>query len=290
MRPWLELIRLPAVFTAPADVLAGLALAALAGAVVEPLTIILLVAASAAVYCAGMAANDLFDAEVDAAERPGRPIPSGRVSRGGAWALVLSLQALALGLAMVPGPATLAAVGFTVLSTYLYNAGLKDGVMGPLAMGLCRYGNALVGLSVLGFDAPGDVLAVPASTLFFVTAVTLTSRHEVDGATRAQLALPFAGLLIGAALPALWIAAGTLPVTWAAAAVVVPLVWLVRPMRRAWASPGAGPVRGVVMAGIFGIAMVNGVLALGAGGLWQAALIVGLLVPGRLVGRWFYAT
>ncbi len=290
MRPWLELIRLPAVFTAPADVLAGVALAGVAGVVVDPATIGLLVLASAAVYCAGMAANDLFDAEVDARERPGRPIPSGRVSKGGAWSLVLGLQALALALAMLVGSATLAAVGFTVLATYLYNAGIKDGLMGPAAMGLCRYGNALVGLSVLGFDAPGMLVVVPATTLFYVTALTFTSRFEVDGATRGQLAAPFAGLLIGALLPAAWVLHGTLPVTWAAAAVVVPLVWLLPPMRRAWKAPGAGPVRGVVMAGIFGIALVNAVIALGAGGYWQAGVIVGLLVPGRLVGRWFYAT
>lgn len=290
MRPWLELIRLPAVFTAPADVLAGLALAALAGAAPDPLTILLLVGASAAIYCAGMAANDLFDAEVDARERPGRPIPSGRVSKGGAWLLVLALQAVAIGLAMLVGPASLAAAGFTVLATYLYNAGIKDGPMGPAAMGLCRYGNALIGLSIIGFDAPGLVVAVPLTTLFYVTALTFTSRHEVDGTTRSRLALPFAGMLIGACLPAAWILEGRLPVTWAAAAVLVPLVWLLLPMRRAWKAPAAGPVRGVVMAGIFGIALINGVLALGAGGYWQAAVIVGLLVPGRLVGRWFYAT
>lgn len=290
MRPWLELIRLPAVFTAPADVLAGLALAGLVGASPDPLTIVALVLASAAIYCAGMAANDLFDAEVDARERPGRPIPSGRVSRGGAWALVLLLQAVALGIAVGIGPATLAAVGFTILATYLYDAGLKDGAVGPAAMGLCRYGNALIGLSVVGFDAPGDLLSVPLTTLFYVTALTFISRREVDGATRGQLAIPFGATLLGAILPAGWMLFGPLPVQWAAAAVVVPLVWLLRPMRRAWADPSAGSVRGVMLAAIFGIAMVNAVIALGAGGYWQAAVIVGLLVPGRLVGRWFYAT
>lgn len=290
MRAWLELIRLPAVFTAPADVLAGLALAGLAGVTADPLTIGALVLASAAIYCAGMAANDLFDAEVDARERPGRPIPSGRVSKGGAWGLVLGLQAAALGIALTVGPATLAAVGFTILATYLYDAGLKDGVMGPAAMGLCRYGNALVGLSVVGFDVPGALLAVPLGTLFYVTALTFTSRYEVDGATRGQLGGPFAGMLIGAVVPAIWALWGPLPHGWAAAAVAAPLIWLLRPMRRAWAAPAAGSIRGVVMAGIFGIALVNGVLALAAGGWWQAAVIVGLLVPGRLVGRWFYAT
>jgi 4-hydroxybenzoate polyprenyltransferase len=289
-RPWLELVRLPAVFTAPADVLAGLALAAFAGVVVAPWVAVALVLASAAIYCAGMAANDLFDAEVDARERPGRPIPSGRVRRGNAWALVLVLQAIGLGLAWTVGPASLAAVGFTVLVTYLYNAGFKDGPVGPAVMGLCRYGNALIGVSVMGFDPPSLVLALPLGTAFYVMAMTFVSRREVDGAERQALALPFAGMLLGAALPALWPLLGWLPVTWAAVAVIGPLVWLAGPMRRAWRAPSAGAVRGVVMAGIFGIAMINAVLALAAGGYWQAAVAVGLLVPGKVFGRWFYAT
>ena len=65
LRPYLELIRLPAVFTAPADVLLGLALASAAAGQAIPLsTALILVIASAAIYCAGMAANDVFDAAV----------------------------------------------------------------------------------------------------------------------------------------------------------------------------------------------------------------------------------
>ena len=41
-----------------------------------------LVASSSCLYLAGMALNDYADRDVDAVERPGRPIPSGRVSPG----------------------------------------------------------------------------------------------------------------------------------------------------------------------------------------------------------------
>lgn len=290
VRPWLELVRLPAVFTAPADVLAGLAIAGLTGAAIAPGAALALIAASAAIYCAGMGANDLFDAEVDARERPGRPIPSGRVSRGGAWAMVLVLQLVGLGLAWSVGPASLAAAGFTVLLTYLYNTGSKDGRFGPVVMGLCRYANALIGISIVGFQVDDGLLALPLGTAFYVTMLTMVSQHEVDGTARAELRLPFLGLLLGAALPGLWPLIGVLPVQWAIGAVLLPIMWLARPIHRAWTTPDAASIRGVVMAAIFGIAMVNGVLALGAGGYWQAAVAVGLLIPGRLVGRWFYAT
>lgn len=292
MRPYLELIRLPAMFTAPADVLAGLALAAAVGAELAPVTVILLVLASVCIYCAGMAANDIFDARIDAEERPNRPLPSGRVTPSQAWALVLGLQALGLGLAALVSVPALAMTGLTVALTYGYNALLKDTVLGPLTMGACRYGNALIGLSILGWPGQGSVLwiwAVPATTALYVTALTFTSRHEVDGTTAATLRPLFAAMVIGAALPAIW-ALAALPIAWAAAAILIPVLWLLGPMRRALANPGAGPVRGVIMAGIFGIAMVNACLALAAGGWWQAAVTLGLLVPGKAVGRWFYAT
>jgi len=76
-RDLFELVRLPNVFTAPADVAMGLAAA---GASWEP-RYALLFGASMLAYAGGMALNDACDAELDAVERPKRPIPSGRVSR-----------------------------------------------------------------------------------------------------------------------------------------------------------------------------------------------------------------
>ncbi|MCB9545197.1 MAG: UbiA family prenyltransferase [Myxococcales bacterium] len=289
LRPWLELVRLPAVFTAPADVLAGAALAAAAGLAVPVGAVGLLVLASALIYCAGMAANDLCDAAVDARERPGRPIPSGRVQRGAVLGVVLALQAAGIGLAALVGvPAAGMAAG-TVTATWLYNGLLKDTLVGPATMGLCRYGNALIGLTAAGALPPlGWVWAAPLTTLAYVTALTFISRHEVVGATRAAVQRPAYALVALAVAPAALAAVAPWPV--AALAVAGPVLWLAGPLRRALAAPGPGPVRGLVMAGIFGIAMVDGVLALLAGGWWQAAVAVGLLVPGRLFGRWFYAT
>ncbi len=289
LRPYLELIRLPAVFTAPADVLAGVALATCFGAVVGWGTVGLLVLSSACVYCAGMAANDVFDAKIDAAERPGRPIPSGRVSLGQAWALVLGLQVAGLGVAALVSTRALLAVALTIAATYLYNATLKDTAVGTWSMGLCRYANACIGLS-LASDLPWVAWAAPVGTLLYVVAVTTVSRHEVDGATRAEVAGPLYVLWFLPLLAGIWAPAGLLPDLTGAALVVVPLVWLAGPVRRALANPGAGSVRGAVMAGIFGIAMVNATLAASAGAWTLAAIILGLLVPGRFVGRWFYAT
>ena len=61
----------------PGDVLVGAAASGQVGNVGRTAG---LVAASSCLYLAGMALNDYADREVDAVERPGRPIPSGRVS------------------------------------------------------------------------------------------------------------------------------------------------------------------------------------------------------------------
>src|SRR2546428_12895654 len=74
----LALVRPPNVFTAVADSAAGLLLARRGGPVAGDPGLWCL-AASACLYLGGIALNDYFDREVDAIERPERPIPSGAV-------------------------------------------------------------------------------------------------------------------------------------------------------------------------------------------------------------------
>src|SRR4051812_6654179 len=76
--PWLRLMRLPNVFTAIADVAMGYLV--VNHSVDEPGKLACLIGASAALYTAGMVLNDVFDVQVDAKERPFRPLPSGQIS------------------------------------------------------------------------------------------------------------------------------------------------------------------------------------------------------------------
>ena len=78
MRAYLQLVRLPNVFTAMADVLLGYLFT---HPRLEPVGhFALLLVASSMLYLAGMVLNDYFDQEQDARERPARPLPSGRVT------------------------------------------------------------------------------------------------------------------------------------------------------------------------------------------------------------------
>ncbi|MBU3871709.1 UbiA family prenyltransferase, partial [Streptomyces sp. 4503] len=77
---WAELLRVSALFTVPGDALAGAA-AARCG---PNRGTALAVCASLCLYEAGMALNDWADRDIDAVERPGRPLPSGRIAPGAA--------------------------------------------------------------------------------------------------------------------------------------------------------------------------------------------------------------
>jgi 4-hydroxybenzoate polyprenyltransferase len=95
-----SLLRLPAVLSAPGDPLLG---AAASGAGRSAARTAGLVGCSCCLYLAGMALNDYADREVDAVERPGRPIPSGQVSPRFALGLGAALSAAGLGLAAAAG-------------------------------------------------------------------------------------------------------------------------------------------------------------------------------------------
>ena len=74
VRGYLELLRRHNVVTAVADVLAGYAV----GPCEQPGTVVA-ADANRLLYAGGVVLNDFFDRELDAVERPERPIPSGRV-------------------------------------------------------------------------------------------------------------------------------------------------------------------------------------------------------------------
>ena len=82
-RAYLELVRLPNLFTAVGDIVAGY-LVVSRGVDVSWGVLAILIASSVCFYAGGVVLNDYFDRDVDAVERPERPIPSGRIREGSA--------------------------------------------------------------------------------------------------------------------------------------------------------------------------------------------------------------
>src|SRR5204862_73308 len=131
LRDLVELVRAPAALSVPGDALAGAA----AAGVLRPRTAGLS-AASVCLYWAGMAANDWADRELDAKERPERPIPSGRVSPGTAVGGAAGLTAAGLALAGLAGGKRALAVAVPLAGVGGgYDTGAKNTAAGPAVTG-----------------------------------------------------------------------------------------------------------------------------------------------------------
>jgi 4-hydroxybenzoate polyprenyltransferase len=171
-----ELLRLPAVLSLPGDTLLG---AAASGGVSGIRRTVGLVGASSCLYLAGMALNDYSDREIDAKERPHRPIPSGRVSPKFALRLAQGLTAAGLTSAAWGGGVHAVAVAAPLAgAVWAYDTVLKGSSAGPAAMALCRSLDVLLGANQ-GHLA--DALAPAAVVGTHILKVTLVSRQEVTG-------------------------------------------------------------------------------------------------------------
>jgi hypothetical protein len=171
-----SLVRLPAVLSAPGDPLLG---AAASGARRSAAATAGLVGSSCCLYLAGMALNDWADREVDAVERPGRPIPSGRVSARLALGIGTALTAAGLGLAGAAGGRRALAVAVPLAGTvWAYDLALKQTAAGPIAMAAARSLDVL-----LGADPDRRRAALPAAAVVgaHTLKITMVSRSEVTG-------------------------------------------------------------------------------------------------------------
>jgi 4-hydroxybenzoate polyprenyltransferase len=175
---------LPTVWT---NVLCG---AVLSGTEPHPAQLALLVACGSAFYEGGMFLNDAFDADIDARERPTRPIPAGVVARSTVFQLGFGLLALGLvllvvaslvGLTLAGWAATLAGAG-TAACILIYNRWHKGHAWSPIAMGACRAGLYLTAAYAVAGIAHRDVLYGAVALLLYVVGLTHIARFETGKA------------------------------------------------------------------------------------------------------------
>ena len=292
IKPYLQLVRLPNLFTAAADPLAGWLVAS--GSLGEPGRYLPLVLASVLIYAGGIVLNDVFDFEVDLRERPRRPLPSGQVSLR--LAASFGWIALALGLASAfgSGSATSGIVAFgLVLCVLGYDLGLKKTILGPQVMGSCRGLSFLLGMSQApGLGGPAGYL-IAGSLAVFIAGVTWISRSEVEaGRTRGLaggLSLEngaFLGLMIALAMirgSGASLACGL--VLLALVAVVVNRAGL-----RAFREPTPAMFQAAVKTGVFSLVWLDVAAVASARGPAPALIVAALWVPAFLIGRRLYST
>jgi 4-hydroxybenzoate polyprenyltransferase len=304
IRPWLELLRLPNVFTAVADVLMGyLFTHALAVPTLRlPAEFWCLVASSCLLYSAGMVLNDVYDYEVDTRQRPHRPLPSGRVllTQARLFGILLLLGGTAMGFAAValsgqwrPGIVALLLAAAVVL----YDRVLKQTPIAPLVMGSCRFLNVLLGMSVAATAWLPVHWIVAGGIAVYITGVTWFARTEARQSNRWQLAAGTVVMASGIALLA-WhpwsIDEASRPAfiderRWI-------LVWSLVGAMIAWRclaavfDPSPGHVQYAVKNCIFSLIVLDALIVYGSRGMWWAVAVLLLLAPTMYLGRWIYST
>ncbi|MEU7905572.1 SCO3242 family prenyltransferase [Actinoplanes sp. NPDC049118] len=273
LRTLVDLVRAPAALSVPGDAVAG---AAAAGSL-SPRTAGL-AGAGVCLYWAGMAANDWADRDLDAVERPERPIPSGRISAPAALGIAAGLTAAGLGLAARSGGARALAVAVPLAAAvWAYDLRLKNTAAGPAGMAACRALDVLLGAS-----AGDPVRAMPAALAVAAHTYTVTelSRREVAGGGGA--ALPAATLAATAGLAAAVAARGG---TVTAALAGEYATSYGRAQARLLADPAAPRVRAAVGAGITALPALQGALAARAGHTWAGLAVAAAAPLARLLAR-----
>ena len=190
----LSLTRPANLVTSVADVLAGMAIAGyflIPNFPLGPLGWLCL--ATIGLYGGGVVFNDVFDAELDAVERPERPIPSGIVSKN--MAILLGSSLLMMGIVasfFVNQTAGVLAIAIAASALIYDRFGKHHTWLGPVNMGLCRGLNLLLGVSIL----PEQVMPwawIGLVPIVYIAAITMISRGEVHGGS--PVILRVAGLL-----------------------------------------------------------------------------------------------
>lgn len=303
----LQLVRLPNVFTAVADVLMGFLVVvggftALNGS--EALVLVLLIATTSLMYSGGMVLNDVFDFEVDSRERPNRPLPSGQISLNFAqwfgFELLLVATALGWAISYFHGSITTGIVA-TMLAgaVLLYDIVLKDTLLGPVGMGACRFLNVLLGMSVL---AGGEFAAVhyliAGGIGVYIAGVTILARKEAERSNRAVLVFGTIVMLIGMGMlamlvkfapeivrPQVLLRINSWYMFWGFLGILT--IWR---CMRAITRPDPVWVQTAVKTGIMSLIVLDAVVVFAVSDAIAAAIVLLLLAPSILLGKWMYST
>lgn len=293
---YLELIRPANIVTAFADVLAGFAVAGGTIAIsdqslsIAPEGLLWLLLSTFGLYGGGVVFNDVYDADLDARERPERPIPSGRVSVNEASVLgsflLLGGVVAAFAINLFCGAMAICIVVFALL----YDAVAKqNSFWGPLIMGMCRGGNLMMGIAISPLVI-FDMYYLPLLPIAYIAAITLVSKGEVHGGSRRTGWI--GTTLVGLVLISLFAlgASSYFELNPALPFILIFGLAVIPPFVKAAANPEAAIIKKTVKRGVISLILLNSVLAAGFSG-WVLGFLVVILLPfSLLLGHLFAVT
>ncbi|WP_404800359.1 UbiA-like protein EboC [Amazonocrinis nigriterrae] len=298
-RGYLELMRPANIVTAWADILVGFAASGWIifddfingqASFVNLIPLGWLLLATTGLYGGGIVFNDVFDAQLDAKERPNRPIPSDRVSRENAT--LLGSLLFAIGIAAAFQVSWLSGIIGIVITfaALLYDAIAKHhAFFGPLNMGLCRGCNLLLGVSAVpAIVSERWYLAV--IPVLYIAAITAISQGEVNGGKKITGVLAI--LLISIVLTAV-LALGILQDYTVIAALPFAILLAIRVLPNfvnAAREPIPEKIRTAVKVGVLSLIILDATVAAGFAGLYYGLLVLILLPISMKLAQLFAVT
>ncbi|WP_316793396.1 UbiA-like protein EboC [Pedobacter frigoris] len=297
---YLRLMRPANVVTAVADVLAGMAIAGYFTEIIPGwhttinttpylLPAILLCISTIGLYSGGIILNDVFDAELDAKERPERPIPSGLISKKAATIFGGVFFFIGIFTAGLYSKESQYLAGAIMISCLVYDKFLKhSSIFGPLNMGLCRGLNLLLGVSIIG-PAIQQWWFLAFVPIIYIASITMISRGEVHGGSKKMLY--FGGLLYAVVISCILTFAYTKDNLLPTLIFVLPFAFMIfMPLLKAIKTPIGSNIGKAVKAGVIALILMNAAWA-SAFGVWHVAVFIVVLLPvSLLLGKAFAVT
>ena len=290
---YLQLMRPANIITAWADILLGYAAASVVIVGINNLNFVTLgwlILATTGLYGGGVVFNDVCDAELDAVERPERPLPSGRASLLGAIALGTILLIIGIVTAAMVSNLSAILAAMVAITALLYDKwGKHQSFFGPLNMGVCRGGNLLLGVSAIP-PAVSDRWYLALIPIIYIAAITAISQGEVQGGKKMTglIAISLIGLVIaiilGLGILPEYTVLITLPFLTLFIALVLP------PFIKAAINPSPQFIQMAVKAGILSLIVLDATIAAGFSNWLYGLLLLALLPLSRLLARIFAVT
>lgn len=280
---YLQLIRLPNLFTAASNIVAAHLIATGGSPLWLPLSFTIF--ASLCFYHGGMVLNDCLDFDEDKRSRSQRPLPAGLISLTVAWSLGVGLLLLGISITYILGMQAFV-IGISLTTAIIiYNLSNKNGFFGCIMIGLCRSLNWCLGLSIIS----NFWLHWPIALLvgIYVAALTLISRDETQ-AKRPQL-LFFSGgaMTLGTAAYVVW--TKTLEF-WAIGLLGAALIFVWYRLILIYRRYQPEQIQTLVMFLVLGLIPLDAILLFISGYFVGGIIVLSFIVPGRVLARHLYVT
>ena len=241
-------------------------------------------------YGGGVVLNDVFDYELDIIERPERPLPQKIITLN--VARVFGFGLLFIGVAVSFWASRLSgsiAIGIAVMAVFYDWKAKHSSILGPIAMGLCRAGNLLLGISIMP-EVMGLKWFYIIIPLVYIIAVTRISAGEVHGNTKGNLVLPISIYLLVYGI------IGHSLVKYSES-IFLNFIFLLGfiaftgiPLARAFRKPLPKHIGKAVKYGVLGLILMNASISVAFAGWWYGLFLVMLLPISLLMAKVFSVT